>query len=229
MDKCLMPNRNLKPKLTFPQKLWQIINDDTNKLLEWTDDGTSFRINYSLLDEYLTTNQNIFNITIRSSFTRLLVQHNFHKSSSIGRCRNSVNDDTIFEYSNVYFQRDRIGLLDKIVKNSRNSKCDPCKVKIISKQTSRLTWARQNLRLTLAMQHLARNKDFYVEYEKLRKTEEETESSPMFYENPLDTVKIFLDKGKILGYADENSSAGLMKFFEDFSGAENITLNSENW
>lgn len=217
-----------RQKLNFPQKLWKLVNDDSNNVLKWSTDGTSLCINFTLLEDLISHQKNILNLSKRSTFLSLLTQHNFQK-----KCRIVENgcEDSIFEFKNVYFQRDRIDLLDKIEKSKNGAEgglnCDPCKRKIISNGISRLTWARQHLRLTLAMQHLVKNKDFYVEIENLRQTQDPNNSVAMFYENPMDSVKAFVESGRKLGYVDENSCSGLQKFYENFSGAENIHGTNE--
>lgn len=224
-----MSNNETIHKLTFPQKLWKLVNDDSNKILKWSNDGTAIFINFTLLENCISHPNNIFNVSKRLSFLRQLSHHNFQKNCRINQ--HGV-DDSIFEYSNVYFQRDREDLLDKIESKKRGTGSLNCsrtlKKKNLTKKISRLTWARQNLRLTLAMQHLTRNKEFYVEIEKMRQSQVVKNSIAMFYDNPSDTVREFLETGMQLGYVDENSSSTLAKFYENFNTEMSVKNLKEN-
>lgn len=98
-----------KNKKLFPQKLWDLINDDRyNFCLRWSDDGEFVYLNRDEFeDSYLKTSENQFHTQKAISFVRQMNMYGFRKV-----------DDCYYENDN--FKRDREHLLKHMIRKHTN-------------------------------------------------------------------------------------------------------------
>lgn len=119
----IMINKNKsshKTRPAFVNKLWSMINDETNQdYIKWSDDGKSFIIDnrenfvHNILPKY-------FKHSNFASFVRQLNMYGWHKMQDIksGSMKNGSDDRWQFENDN--FQKGREDLLEKIVRQKGN-------------------------------------------------------------------------------------------------------------
>lgn len=104
--------------ITFPRKLWSLVNSDEDGIVNWAHNGVNINLNTTALEEYLGSPENIFRTRNVHNFMRQLLLYDFKK---IGRSnRNSFGDDCSESYvfRNEFFKRDRPNLLDNILRVS---------------------------------------------------------------------------------------------------------------
>lgn len=102
-------NSTSRSKKLFPQKLWDLINDDKyNFCLRWSEDGQLVYLNRDEFEEYyLKTNENQFHTQKAISFVRQMNMYGFRK----------VDD---FYYENDNFKRDKEYLLKNMIRKHPN-------------------------------------------------------------------------------------------------------------
>lgn len=110
-----------KSRPTFVNKLWNMINDDSNfGLIQWSDDGRSFVVTNKeeLVHEVLPK---YFKHSNFASFVRQLNMYGWHKVQDIksGSIQNSFDDK--WQFVNDNFIRGREDLLENIVRQKSNS------------------------------------------------------------------------------------------------------------
>ncbi|GBL88174.1 hypothetical protein AVEN_117770-1 [Araneus ventricosus] len=109
---------NAQP-LRFPQKLWKIVNDCQSGAVSWSPHGKSILLRYSLFKEEFMSPKNYFFKTENiSSFVRQLNLYGFRKVYDHTHKQSYKANRELHEFSNIYFQRDRCHLLDKVTRKS---------------------------------------------------------------------------------------------------------------
>ncbi|KAL6470599.1 hypothetical protein MHYP_G00217180 [Metynnis hypsauchen] len=125
--------------LTFPQKLWHIVENETYKSIGWHQWGTCIVIDVELFSAEILSQQGelkIFETSVMKSFKRQLNLHGFKKIRSLdGRlkstCMDQVESTSKTEvYHSGYFRREHPELLMHVkrrlqVKAKRNSGSKP--------------------------------------------------------------------------------------------------------
>lgn len=107
------------PPLRFPQKLWKIANECTTGAVYWSPDGKSILLNYYLFrEEFMSPKNDFFKTDNIASFVRQLNLYGFRKVyDNTSKQAYKIHND-LHEFSNVFFQRDRPDLLDKVTRKS---------------------------------------------------------------------------------------------------------------
>lgn len=114
--------------ITFPRKLWFLINSDDNGIVNWARNGMNINLDTTAMEEYLVSPENIFQTRNVNNFIRQLLVYDFKKIGRTGR--SSAGHSVADEYSELYvfrhefFKRDRPNLLENIVRVSSNGSVD---------------------------------------------------------------------------------------------------------
>lgn len=118
------PKRKLtsaKTRPAFVNKLWSMVNDNTNKeLIHWCDDGKSFVVTnreqfvHKILPKY-------FKHSNFASFVRQLNMYGWHKVQDVRSGSIQSNSDERWQFQNENFVRGREDLLENIVRQKPNS------------------------------------------------------------------------------------------------------------
>ncbi|XP_059535303.1 heat shock transcription factor, X-linked member 3-like [Myotis daubentonii] len=104
--------------LSFPRKLWKIVEDDTVKSVHWNDDGDTLIIEENLFKREILCRRGekkIFEFNSLKSFIRLLNLHGFSKIRP-GDSSVCSRGNKMMIYQNCNFQRDKPGLLENIMR-----------------------------------------------------------------------------------------------------------------
>ncbi|KAK1346508.1 hypothetical protein QTO34_000364 [Cnephaeus nilssonii] len=111
--------------LSFPRKLWRIVEDDAFMSVHWNDDGDTVIIEENLFQSEILCRrgkEQIFESDSLKSFIRLLKLHGFSKihpgDSSVCSAGNRM-----MIYQNSNFQRDKPWLLEKIMTKGKQMTC----------------------------------------------------------------------------------------------------------
>ncbi|CAI1993736.1 hypothetical protein SEUBUCD646_0G01980 [Saccharomyces eubayanus] len=116
-----------KSRPAFVNKLWSMLNDDSNtKLIQWALDGKSFIVTnreefvHEILPKY-------FKHSNFASFVRQLNMYGWHKVQDVKSGSIQSSSDDKWQFENENFIRDREDLLEKIIrqKGSSNSQTNP--------------------------------------------------------------------------------------------------------
>uniref|UniRef100_A0A2K5E2C0 HSF-type DNA-binding domain-containing protein n=2 Tax=Aotus nancymaae TaxID=37293 RepID=A0A2K5E2C0_AOTNA len=108
-------NRNLF-RLSFPRKLWMMVEEDTFQSVNWNDDGDAVIIEKDLLQREILQRrgaEKIFKTDSLKSFIRQLNLYGFRKI----RASTSPRDKNVMIYHNSNFQRGKPWLLENIRRN----------------------------------------------------------------------------------------------------------------
>lgn len=109
---CTLPST---PYLRFPQKLWKIANECKSGAVTWSPDGKSILLRYSLFKgEFMNMKSEFFKTDNISSFIRQLNLYGFRKIYD--HTIKHKSSPELHEFSNMYFQRDRPDLLEKVAR-----------------------------------------------------------------------------------------------------------------
>ncbi|XP_043463554.1 heat shock factor protein 2-like [Leptopilina heterotoma] len=115
MQNCIMK---------FPQKLWNIVNNNSSDAINWSENGTKILIDYQKLQtEYLFTTNEMFKTRNIDSFIRQLNLYGFKKVTTFYRDNDSNNlqGSQVHEYLHDYFQANRKELLQHVCRKSATS------------------------------------------------------------------------------------------------------------
>ena len=114
-----IPTLPITPPLRFPQKLWKIANECKTGAVYWSPDGKSILLNYSLFrEEFMSSKNDFFKTDNIASFVRQLNLYGFRKVyDNTNKQAYKIHND-LHEFSNIFFQRDRPDLLDKVTRKS---------------------------------------------------------------------------------------------------------------
>ncbi|XP_051165845.1 heat shock transcription factor, X-linked member 4-like [Leptopilina boulardi] len=108
--------------MKFPQKLWNIVNDNSSDAVKWSPNGKTILVNYQTLKtEYLFTTNSIFKTRNIDSFIRQLNLYGFKKVTSFFRDNDSDNNlqrTQVHEYLHDYFQANRKELIQHVCRKS---------------------------------------------------------------------------------------------------------------
>lgn len=98
--------------LKFPQKLWNIVEDESESSVSWTPGGETILIDFPVFQQrFLNKRSTIFKTTNMASFIRQLNLYGFRK----------VNNQTeIHEYRHPAFKRGRPDLLKGVTRRYPN-------------------------------------------------------------------------------------------------------------
>ncbi|XP_055124228.1 heat shock transcription factor, X-linked member 3 [Symphalangus syndactylus] len=108
-------NHNLF-RLSFPRKLWMIVEEDTFKSVSWNDDGDAVIVEKDLFQREVLQRrgaEKIFKTDSLKSFIRQLNLYGFRKT----RPSNSPGNEKMMIYRHSNFQRDKPRLLENIQRN----------------------------------------------------------------------------------------------------------------
>ncbi|XP_051034596.1 heat shock transcription factor, X-linked member 3-like [Phodopus roborovskii] len=108
-------NTNLL-RLSFPRKLWAIVQNDEFKSVKWTEEGDTIMIEVDLFQKeilHLKGAKKIFETDSLKSFIRQLNLYGFRKISNETTVASGENKK-IMMYRNFNFQRDKPGLFQYI-------------------------------------------------------------------------------------------------------------------
>jgi hypothetical protein len=153
--------------ISFPTKLWMVINTPDNKFIQWHRDGETVFINSQKLDEYLQTTESLFDICSSDTFFHDLKLHGFQRVPPILQFSDSVDFSSLSvwqEYFHANFQRNAANLLGGIVKPKydvtfplnkqiKRDHGDPCH-RHVKFDLSATEAASLNLKLTLQMNYV---------------------------------------------------------------------------
>lgn len=107
--------------IKFPQKLWNIVNDNSSDAINWSGNGTKILIDYQKLQaDYLFTTNAIFKTRNVDSFIRQLNLYGFKKVTTFYRdnASNNLQVSQVHEYLHDYFQANRKELLQHVCRKS---------------------------------------------------------------------------------------------------------------
>ncbi|KAJ2953826.1 hypothetical protein O0L34_g1454 [Tuta absoluta] len=110
----MQEDKNSISQMRFPQKLWYLLNMQTDAIL-WGGTGRTILLNYRILHNYLQCDHSIFKTTNIASFVRQLNLYGFRKVTSHLQdplCNSS--NPYMHEYVHDYFQYGRPEWLNKI-------------------------------------------------------------------------------------------------------------------
>lgn len=107
------------PTPRFPQKLWKIANECKTGAVFWSADGKSILLRYSLFkEEFMSSRSDLFKTDNIASFIRQLNLYGFRKIYDNTHKQTYKIHNDLHEFSNIYFQRNRPDLLDKVARKS---------------------------------------------------------------------------------------------------------------
>ncbi|XP_062941116.1 heat shock transcription factor, X-linked member 3-like [Cynocephalus volans] len=105
--------------LSFPRRLWKIIEDDAFESVRWDDDGHTVIIEEDFFQREILRKRGadrIFETDTMKTFIRQMNRYGFSKIRTKTSSVDSPGDKKIMLYSNPNFQRDQPGLLENIHK-----------------------------------------------------------------------------------------------------------------
>ncbi|XP_062941055.1 heat shock transcription factor, X-linked member 3-like [Cynocephalus volans] len=105
--------------LSFPRRLWKIVEDDAFESVRWDDDGHTVIIEEDLFQREILRQRGadrIFETDSMKTFIRQMNRYGFSKTRTKASSADSPGDKKIMLYSNPNFQRDQPGLLENIHK-----------------------------------------------------------------------------------------------------------------
>lgn len=103
--------------LKFPQKLWNLVEDESENCISWTPNGETILIDFPVFQQrFLNKKSNVFKTTNMASFIRQLNLYGFRK----------VNNQTeIHEYRHPGFRRGQPELLQDVTRRYPSSASNP--------------------------------------------------------------------------------------------------------
>lgn len=106
--------------MKFPQKLWNIVNDNSSSAIKWSPNGKSIIVDYETLQmEYLSSTNSTFKTRNVDSFVRQLNLYGFKKITSFLRDdAGNLQRSQVHEYLHSYFQENRKELLQNVRRKS---------------------------------------------------------------------------------------------------------------
>ncbi|ELK24793.1 Heat shock transcription factor, Y-linked, partial [Myotis davidii] len=141
---------NILLGLSFPRKLWKIVEDDTVTSVHWSDDGDTLIIEENLFKREILCRrgeEKIFESNKLRSFIRLLNLHGFRKIRP-GDSSVCFPGNKMMIYQNCNFQRDKPWLLENIVKKgNRMTRALPGTSSTPPKRKKEMAPTRRSLRI----------------------------------------------------------------------------------
>ncbi|XP_062941023.1 heat shock transcription factor, X-linked member 3-like [Cynocephalus volans] len=103
--------------LSFPRRLWKIVEDDAFKSVHWDDDGHTVIIEQDLFQREILRQRGvdrIFETDSMKTFIRQMNRYGFSKIRPNASSADSQGNNKLMLYRNQNFQRDQPGLLENI-------------------------------------------------------------------------------------------------------------------
>ncbi|PNJ85451.1 HSFX3 isoform 1, partial [Pongo abelii] len=137
-------NHNLF-RLSFPRKLWMIVEEDTFKSVSWNDDGDAVIIEKDLFQREVLQRRGAEKIFETDSLKSIIRQLNLYGFCKI-RSSNSPGNKKMMIYRNSNFQRDKPRLLENIQRNHRRNTAQQA-TRVPTPKRKKLVATRRSLRI----------------------------------------------------------------------------------
>ena len=201
----------------FPMKLWNLINSEKCKFLEWGRNGTTILIDVDLMENYMATDETVFRTKNVHSLMRQMNLYGFRKTTNKLKMEFKIDEVHIQEFRNDDFIQDHPELLTNIVRRKPPMDCKLSQLKkaksvkpILQCKSQQLYKARQHLRQVLQSDRLMNLMNY-----KLALCEQNNyvlEFSDQIYEAAAES-QWSNEESSIAGYYDDSSPTSTIEQF----------------